>query len=64
MPEHPILSLTTDTCHWPLGDPRTKGFRFCLGAVERGRSYCAAHAAQSSRGRERIGRNEERPSAG
>ncbi|MGU3404505.1 GcrA family cell cycle regulator [Methylobacterium brachiatum] len=63
-PEHPILALTPDTCHWPLGDPKTKDFRFCLGAVERGRSYCATHAAQSSRGRERVGRNDVRPTAG
>lgn len=62
--QHPILSLTPDTCHWPIGDPKLQGFRFCLGATERGRSYCATHAARSSRGSGRSGRNDDRPGAG
>jgi GcrA cell cycle regulator len=31
-------------CRWPLGDPRTPGFRFCGDPVSE-RSYCAAHNA-------------------
>jgi GcrA cell cycle regulator len=63
-PEHPILSLKADMCHWPVGDPKVEGFRFCLGATSRGQSYCAEHAARSSRRPERQGRNGDRPSAG
>jgi GcrA cell cycle regulator len=63
-PEHPILSLKPDTCHWPLGDPKLAGFRFCLGITERGRSYCTEHAARSSRSPGRGGRNDDRPGVG
>lgn len=31
-------------CCWPIGEPRTPGFRFCDGPVKRG-SYCVEHAA-------------------
>lgn len=30
-------------CCWPIGEPGTKGFRFCLAVSERGRPYCSAH---------------------
>lgn len=33
------------TCQWPFGDPGDKTFRFCGCPAERGRSYCAEHAA-------------------
>ncbi len=61
--EHPILSLKTDMCHWPVGDPKVEGFRFCLGATGRGQTYCVEHAARSSRNSERHGRNGDRPNA-
>ena len=30
-------------CCWPIGEPRTKAFRYCDEPAERGRPYCAAH---------------------
>lgn len=30
-------------CCFPLGDPRSKAFRFCTDPTEPGRSYCLAH---------------------
>jgi GcrA cell cycle regulator len=32
------------TCCWPIGEPGTKDFRFCDGASEPGKPYCAGHA--------------------
>jgi GcrA cell cycle regulator len=32
-------------CCWPIGDPRSKSFRFCGDVLERpGKPYCAEHA--------------------
>ena len=42
-----ILSLTERMCRWPIGDPRSPGFRFCGRAAVPGQSYCAEHAAQA-----------------
>ena len=39
-----ILSLTTSTCRWPLGDPISPDFRFCGGNAKPGQPYCEAHA--------------------
>jgi len=32
-------------CCWPLGEPGTRGFRFCEGTSEQGRPYCAEHSS-------------------
>lgn len=32
------------TCCWPIGEPRTPGFRFCDDAAEPGAPYCTEHA--------------------
>jgi hypothetical protein len=32
-------------CCWPIGEPGTRGFRFCDADSLPGRQYCAAHAA-------------------
>jgi GcrA cell cycle regulator len=31
------------TCCWPLGEPGTRGFRFCDAASEPGKPYCSDH---------------------
>lgn len=48
-PDHPILELRTGVCRWPLGDPRTTGFRFCLDPTEGGATYCPGHRAMAAR---------------
>lgn len=42
-------SLGTLLCCWPLGEPRTPGFRFCDARAIAGRSYCPAHHALAYR---------------
>jgi len=32
-------------CCWPIGEPGTKGFRFCDAGSTTGKPYCAEHAA-------------------
>lgn len=34
-------------CCWPIGEPRTKAFRYCGWPAVVGRSYCAEHHAMS-----------------
>jgi GcrA cell cycle regulator len=31
------------TCCWPIGEPGTRGFRFCDDPAQPGRPYCAEH---------------------
>jgi GcrA cell cycle regulator len=39
-----VVQLTGSTCHWPIGDPRAKGFGFCgASVVAGGQPYCATH---------------------
>lgn len=63
--EHPVLTLRTGVCRWPLGDPRTKDFRFCLDPTECRGTYCPTHSAAARR---TTGvaqrRNEFRPTPG
>ncbi len=40
-----VYRLTPFTCHWPIGDPKEPGFRFCHEAAPGDGPYCAAHAA-------------------
>lgn len=35
------------TCSWPLGEPKTKGFRFCDAKPVAGRPYCAEHCQRA-----------------
>jgi len=30
-------------CCWPIGEPKTRGFRFCDGVADPGKPYCLAH---------------------
>lgn len=39
-----ILSLTENTCKWPVGDPGKPDFFFCGRKSEVGLPYCAFHA--------------------
>ena len=32
------------TCCWPIGEPGTRGFKFCDDASEPGKPYCGEHA--------------------
>ena len=38
-----LVDLKSGLCHWPLGDPKTKGFRYCGADADPRRSYCPAH---------------------
>jgi GcrA cell cycle regulator len=40
-----IATLTSDSCRWPAGDPKTHGFHFCGRAARFNCPYCDYHAA-------------------
>ena len=45
-----LLELEEYMCRWPLGDPKTKAFRYCgLDKHPNHISYCVGHAALSYR---------------
>ena len=39
-----ILTITEDTCKWPLGDPSGDDFRFCGRNTNDASPYCQAHS--------------------
>lgn len=38
-----LMTLTSRTCKWPIGDPADADFHFCSHEAENGRSYCEFH---------------------
>jgi GcrA cell cycle regulator len=40
-----LTDLSSQTCRWPIGDPKHEDFRFCGKAVYTGKPYCAEHCA-------------------
>lgn len=42
-----VMACANGKCRWPVGDPATPGFRFCLAVTEPAQIYCAAHSALS-----------------
>ena len=39
-----ILTLTSSTCRWPIGDPGEEDFRFCGAVAKEDGPYCEFHA--------------------
>jgi GcrA cell cycle regulator len=39
----PVVRRRTKPCSWPIGAPRTPGFRFCDDDAEPGKPYCSDH---------------------
>jgi hypothetical protein len=44
------ITLTNDTCRWPLGDPADSDFHYCGELPLIGQPYCDRHDAQSYHG--------------
>lgn len=38
-----VLALSSATCKWPHGDPKSPGFRFCMAPKDPEQSFCDAH---------------------
>jgi GcrA cell cycle regulator len=55
------LTLTAETCKWPIGDPTEADFHYCGQRPAVGRPYCEAHENKSYQGSSR-GRTVARPS--
>jgi len=41
----PVRPVCQQPCCWPIGEPGTRGFRFCDAGATPGKPYCAEHAA-------------------
>lgn len=46
-PPPPAAAEPAHPCCWPIGEPRTPGFRFCGDPGEFGRPYCADHCRRA-----------------
>jgi GcrA cell cycle regulator len=42
-----LTDLSSQTCRWPIGDPKHEDFRFCGKPVAIGKPYCPEHCAQA-----------------
>ncbi len=40
-----LVDLSSQTCRWPIGDPKHEDFRFCGKPVIAGKPYCGEHCA-------------------
>ena len=40
-----VNDLTSNSCRWPIGDPKDEGFHFCGKECLPDKPYCAEHAA-------------------
>jgi len=41
------MTLTSDTCKWPFGDPAAADFHYCGQPPQNGRPYCETHNTMS-----------------
>ena len=41
------MTLTSDTCKWPFGDPAASDFHYCGQLPQNGRPYCDKHDSMS-----------------
>ena len=41
------MTLTSDTCKWPIGDPVASNFHYCGQRPLNGRPYCDTHNSMS-----------------
>jgi hypothetical protein len=41
------LTLTSNNCRWPFGDPTKSGFHYCGRLPQTGRPYCDTHDRMS-----------------
>ena len=40
-----LATLTSQTCRWPIGDPKEDNFHFCGKMIFQTKPYCAEHCA-------------------
>jgi GcrA cell cycle regulator len=45
-----VEGLTSENCHWPLGDPAKEDFEFCGANALAGFPYCAGHCLRAFNG--------------
>jgi GcrA cell cycle regulator len=54
-----LTDLSSQTCRWPIGDPKHEDFRFCGKPVVPGKPYCGEHCATAYVGSSKSSRSED-----
>jgi GcrA cell cycle regulator len=54
-----LTDLSSQTCRWPIGDPKHEDFRFCGKPVLAGKPYCGEHCAVAYVGSNKSSRSED-----
>lgn len=54
-----LTDLSSQTCRWPIGDPKHDDFHFCCATIVPGKPYCAEHCAAAYVGSNKPSRTEE-----
>ena len=54
-----LTDLSSQTCRWPIGDPKHENFRFCGKPVAAARPYCPEHCAAAYVGSNKPSRSED-----
>jgi len=54
-----LTDLSSQTCRWPIGDPKHEDFRFCGKSVVPGKPYCSEHCATAYVGSNKSSRSED-----
>ena len=54
-----LIDLSSQTCRWPIGDPKHDNFHFCGDSIVPGKPYCAEHCAAAYVGSNKASRSEE-----
>jgi len=54
-----LTDLSSQTCRWPIGDPKHEDFRFCGKPVHAGKPYCGEHCAVAYVGSNKSSRSED-----
>jgi GcrA cell cycle regulator len=54
-----LTDLSSQTCRWPIGDPKHEDFRFCGKPVYAGKPYCGEHCATAYVGSNKSSRSED-----
>lgn len=44
-----VMSLSSTSCRWPIGNVKDEGFHFCCAVVDGEKSYCAEHNVKAHR---------------
>jgi GcrA cell cycle regulator len=54
-----LTDLSSQTCRWPIGDPKHEDFRFCGKPVQAAKPYCSEHCTVAYVGSTKSSRSDD-----